>query len=289
MNQWDGKSKGTVVGYKIFLNTIKLVGLPFTYLILRFVTYYYYLFAKENRISIRNFYLGALKIPKNEVNKITRKNFFYFGQTLVDRVAFLVGKSDRFSYTFKNEQYLIDMQDRGKGGILLSGHVGNWETAGNLLKSRVTSTINVLMFDEEIGKIKKYMNTSTGGSRFNIIPIKKNDLSHVIKIHQALSNNEFVAIHADRYMEGAKFIELDFLGKKAKFPLGPFIVASKFKAPVTFVFNVKESKYHYLLSSTTPIERKMSSEEIAKRFVLELEKKVTLHPEQWFNYFDFYK
>ncbi|MBL4594314.1 MAG: lipid A biosynthesis acyltransferase [Flavobacteriales bacterium] len=288
MSQWDGKSKGTVVGYKIFLNIIKLFGLPLTYLILRFVTFYYYLFATKNRNAIRDFYLNALKLPKNQVNKITRKNFFYFGQTLVDRFAFLIGKGDKFSYTFSNEQYLLDIKDAGKGGILLSGHVGNWETAGNLLKSRVTPTINVLMLDKEVEKIKQFLEATTGGSHFNIIPIK-DDLSHVIKIHQALKRNEFIAIHADRYMEGAKFIELDFLGQQAKFPLGPFIIASKFKAPVTFVFAVKENKYHYLLSSTLPITENLSAEEIAKKFVEELEKKVTLHPEQWFNYFNFFK
>jgi predicted LPLAT superfamily acyltransferase len=288
MSQWDGKSKGTALGYKIFLNTLKFFGLPLTYLILRFVTFYYYLFATHNRNAIRDFYLKTLKIPEKQVNKLTRKNFFYFGQTLVDRFAFLIGKGNKFSYTFNNEQYLLDIQKAGKGGILLSGHVGNWETAGNLLKDRVTPTINVLMYDEEVQKIKQYTDSKTGGSKFNIIGIK-NDLSHVIKVHQALKRNEFIAIHADRYLEGAKFIELDFLGKQAKFPLGPFIIASKFKAPVTFVFAVKENKYHYLLSSTDPITENLTPEEIAKKFVIELEKKVTLHPEQWFNYFNFFK
>ena len=288
MSQWNGKSKGNTLGYKIFLNIINLFGLPLTYLILRFVTFYYYLFATKNRNAIRSFYLNALKIPKNQVNKLTRKNFFYFGQTLVDRFAFLIGKGDKFTYTFNNEQYLLDIKENGKGGILLSGHVGNWEAAGNLLKSRVTPTINVLMYDEEVQKIKQYTDSATGGSKFNVIAIKDN-LSHVIKVHQALKRNEFIAIHADRYMEGAKFIEVDFLGKKAKFPLGPFIIASKFKAPVTFVFAVKENKYHYLLSSTKPITENLPPEEIAKKFVTELEKKVTLHPEQWFNYFNFFK
>ena len=59
-------------------------------------------------------------------------------------------------------------------------------------------------------KLKKVMESQTGGSKFNIIPIK-NDLTHVIKVHNVLKNNELVAIHADRYLEGAKFLELDFL------------------------------------------------------------------------------
>ncbi|PJA06185.1 MAG: lipid A biosynthesis acyltransferase [Flavobacteriales bacterium CG_4_10_14_0_2_um_filter_32_8] len=288
MSQWNGKSKGTVIGYRIFLNTIKIFGLPLTYFILRFVTFYYFIFASKSRKPVEEFYKNALKFSADKIKKITCKNFYYFGQTLVDRAAFLMKKGNRFTYTFTNENCLIDMKNAGKGGILLSGHVGNWEIAGNLLKSRITSTINVLMLDEEEKKIKQYLKGTTGGSHFNIIPIK-NDLSHVIKVNNALLNNEFVAIHADRYLEGSKFIELVFLGKKAKFPLGPFIIASKFNAPVTFVFAVKEKKYHYLLSATDPIMEKLTPEEIAKKFVIELEKKVTLHPEQWFNYYDFHK
>tara|TARA_R110001592_G_scaffold79111_3_gene237021 strand:- start:9390 stop:10256 length:867 start_codon:yes stop_codon:yes gene_type:complete len=288
MSQWNGKSKGNVIGYRIFLTTIKYFGVSCAYLILRFVTFYYFIFAKKTRKPIEEFYLNSLKFSKKKASSITKKNFYYFGQTLVDRSAFLLNRGDKFTYTFNNEQYLLDIRNAGKGGILLSGHIGNWEIAGNLLKSRITSKINVLMLDEENEKIKQYLKGTTGGSHFNIIPIK-NDLSHVIKVHNALTNNEFVAIHADRYLEGAKFIELNFLGKKAKFPLGPFILASKFNAPVTFVFAVKERKFHYLLSATTPITEKHTAERLAEKFAAELEKKVILHPEQWFNYFDFYK
>ena len=288
MSKWDGKSKGTPLGYKFFMMIIKLLPLRFVYLVLRLVTYYYYVFAKNQREGIVKFYSHALNYSKKEAQKLTRTNFYIFGQTLVDRIAFLIEKGSQFTFNFNNEKVLHQIKNDGKGGILLSGHVGNWETAGNLLKDRITSNINVLMYDEEAQKLKKVLESQTGGSKFNIIPIK-NDLTHVIKVHNVLKNNELVAIHADRYLEGAKFLELDFLGRKAKFPLGPFIIASKFNAPVTFVFAWKDGEFHYELSATDPITGKHTPKEIALKFVEELEKKVTLHPEQWFNYFDFYK
>jgi len=288
MSQWDGKSKGTVLGYKIFLFFIKTFGIGSAYFILHFVSFYYYLFAKKNKHAIVNFYRQALNYSEKKAGQLAQKNFFIFGQTLIDRYAFLVGKGNKFSYTFQNEKYLLEIKKNGRGGVLLSAHLGNWETAGNLLKERVSSKINVVMLDEEIEKIKKYLNTSTGGSQFNIIPIK-NDLSHVISINNALRNNELVAIHADRYMEGSKYLEMNFLGQKAKFPLGPFIIASKFDAPISFVYALKEKNYHYALSATLPITEKLTPEEIAHKYVIELENKVKQYPEQWFNYFDFYQ
>jgi len=288
MSRWDGKTKGSLTGYKIFLFFINTLGLGFAYGLLRVVTYYYYLFAAKPRKALLDFYQNTLHITGSDARKMARRNFYIFGQTLVDRAAFLLGKDRQFSHVFENEQYLIDIRDAGKGGILLSAHVGNWETAGNLLKGRITPTINIVMLDAEVENIKKYMDLSTGGSRFKVIAIK-DDLSHIIAIRNALVNNEFVAIHADRYLEGAKYIEMDFLGRKAKFPYGPFVIASKFNAPVTFVFAAKDGKFSYHLSSTKPIEAKMKPEEIARLYVDELERKVRAFPEQWFNYFNFFQ
>lgn len=288
MSRWDGKTKGSLTGYKIFLFFINSLGLGFAYGLLRVVTYYYYLFAVKPKKALLDFYQNTLHITGSEARKMARRNFYIFGQTLVDRAAFLLGKDREFSHVFENEQYLIDIRDAGRGGILLSAHVGNWETAGNLLKGRITPTINIVMLDAEVENIKKYMDLSTGGSRFKVIAIK-DDLSHVISIRNALVNNEFVAIHADRYLEGAKYIEMDFLGRKARFPYGPFVIASKFNAPVTFVFAAKDGKYSYHLSATKPIEVKMKPEEIAKLYVEELERKVRAFPEQWFNYFNFFQ
>jgi predicted LPLAT superfamily acyltransferase len=288
MGRWDGKTKGSLTGYKIFLFFINTLGLGFAYGLLRVVTYYYYLFAAKPRKALLDFYQNTLHITGSDARKMARRNFYIFGQTLVDRAAFLLGKDRQFSHVFENEQYLIDIRDAGKGGILLSAHVGNWETAGNLLKGRITPTINIVMLDAEVENIKKYMDLSTGGSRFRVIAIK-DDLSHIISIRNALVNNEFVAIHADRYLEGAKYIEMDFLGRKAKFPYGPFVIASKFNAPVTFVFAAKDGKFSYHLSSTKPIEGKMKPEEIARLYVDELERKVKAFPEQWFNYFNFFQ
>jgi predicted LPLAT superfamily acyltransferase len=288
MSQWDGKTKGSLIGYKIFLFFINFLGLGFAYLLLRVVTFYYYIFAAKPRRVLLEFYRNTLHFSDRQASQLIRRNFYIFGQTLVDRAAFLLGKDSAYSHTFENEQYLIDIRDAGKGGILLSAHLGNWETAGNLLKGRITPTINIVMLDAEVESIKKYMDLSTGGSRFKVIAIK-DDLSHVIAIRNALINNEFVAIHADRYLEGAKFIEMEFLGKKARFPLGPFVIASKFDAPVTFVFAAKDGTRSYHLSATSPLNSKMKPEEIAKLYVQELEKKVKTYPEQWFNYFNFFQ
>ncbi|MEP6597142.1 MAG: lipid A biosynthesis acyltransferase, partial [Ginsengibacter sp.] len=98
----------------------------------------------------------------------------------------------------------------------------------------------------------------------------------------------------DRFIKGNKTITTDFLGEKASFPMGPFLLASKFKVPVSFVFAVKESNlhYHFFASeikgySTFAKDAVMS--EMLKEYAGEMERKVKQYPEQWFNYYNFWE
>lgn len=287
MTQWSGKSKGNLLGYRIFLFSIKVFGLGVAYQVLRVVSYYYFVFAHKNRNEMIDFYVKGLGYSPIEARKITKKNFYIFGQTLLDRNAILLNKAKRLTFSFVNEPHLKAAKEAGRGAVLLSAHIGNWETAGNFLKHRVANKINVVMMDGEAEKIKALLQKTTGGSQFNIIAIK-NDFSHIIKINNALSDNEFIAIHADRYTSGTKAVELEFLGHKVKFPLGPFLIAYKFKVPVFFVFAIKENSRHYRLISTEPIMEANSAEEIAEKYIKEVESLVKAYPEQWFNYYNYF-
>lgn len=285
--KWDGKSKGSLWGYKFFIFCIKSLGVRFSYFFCFFVASYFVFFAKKQRTGLIQFYKVGFGYSAIKSIRFSFLTFFKFGQTLIDRIALMSGKRKMYSFEFKNEKVLIEMLNQNKGGVLISGHVGNWENAGNLLRERVTAKINVVMLNDEVEKIKSYLELQTGGPKFNIIPIK-DDFSHVILIHQALKRNEFIAIHADRVNEISKNIELKFLGSKAKFPLGPFVIAHKFKVPITFVFAVKKSGLHYELSATDPIYSSLSEIEIAEKYVSCLEQKVKESPTQWFNFYDYY-
>jgi predicted LPLAT superfamily acyltransferase len=100
-------------------------------------------------------------------------------------------------------------------------------------------------------------------------------------------------MHADRFLEGNRVIEIPFLGKKACFQAGPFIVAAQFKTPVCFVFAMKESTthYHFYSSEIRSYDFSDKNETIRKmllEFAAGMEEKVRAYPEQWYNYYDFW-
>jgi predicted LPLAT superfamily acyltransferase len=287
-NKWDGKTRGSLLGYKFFIFCIRTLGVKLSYFFCFFVAIYFVFFAKKQRIALVNFFRLGFNKSGAKANRMAFVTFYKFGQTLIDRIALMTSRSKQYTFEFNNEKVLFEMLAQNKGGVLISGHVGNWENAGNLIKERITAKINVVMLDAEVEKIKSYLHAQTGGPKFNIIPIK-DDLSHIILIHQALKRNEFIAIHADRINEVSKNIELDFLGQKTKFPIGPFTIAHKFKVPITFVFAVKESSSHYKLSATDPIYSSNSEMEIAEKYVACLEEKVKKTPTQWFNFYEYFE
>ncbi len=285
--KWDGKTKGSLWGYKFFIFCINTLGVKISYFFCFWVASYFLLFSKIQRNGLIKFYTTGFGVSKLNALKLSFSSFYKFGQTLIDRIALSSPQKNKYTFEFNNEKVLVEMMENNKGGILISGHLGNWENAGNLLRERITSTINVVMLDAEVEKIKSYLELQTGGAKFNIIPIK-DDFSHLILIHQALRKNEFIALHGDRINDISKTMEFDFLKGKAKFPAGPFILAHKFKVPITFVFAVKESQFHYRLSATDPIYSSESEKEIAQKYVTCLEQKVKESPTQWFNFYDYY-
>jgi len=287
MEKWNGKTKGTLWGYKFFVFCIRAFGLNVSYFFCYFVSAWYVLFSRQARGGLHQFYRIGLGLQAREIRRLTFRNFYLFGQTLIDRIAIQTPKKSAFTYSFNNEKVLHDLHEQQRGGILISGHLGNWENAGNLISERITSTINIVMLDAEVEKIKAFLEMKTGGAKYNLIPIK-NDMSHLILMHQALKRNELIAVHADRVSGEGKYFELDFLGGKAKFPAGPFIMAHKFKVPITFVYAVKGSKFHYDLFATDPIEQSTSDEAIAEAYVRHLESMVRKYPAQWFNFFEYY-
>jgi predicted LPLAT superfamily acyltransferase len=291
MSLWHGKSKGTKAGYQIFVWVLKNFGVFPGYFLLRFVALYYFLFSWKSSGAI--YHLYHKKLGYSRIASIFKvyKNYYLLGQCIIDKVVVMSGIKNRFTYEFDGVENLKEIVSLKKGGILLSAHIGNWDVAGHFFKQLNTS-IHIVMYDGEQEQIKEYLDNITGKKSINIIFIK-NDLSHIYKISEALMKNELVCMHADRFLEGNKTITADFLGEKARFPAGPFILASRFKVPVSYVFAVKESNLHYHLfgskiKSYDHVEKAMVMPKMLLEFTHEMEEKVKKYPEQWFNYYNFW-
>ena len=293
MSSWEGKTRGGVLGYKIFVWTLKYLGLSFAYFLLSFVVIYFVITSGKAFKAIFNFYREMMNYSRIKAFFSIYLNYYMFGQILLDKIAMLAGFQHKFTFDFEGEEYLRQMHD---GGILISAHVGNWEIAGQLL-NRLEKRINIILFDAEHKRVKGYLSDVLNARNVNFIVIR-DDFSHLQEIKQALANKEIIAMHGDRFIEGNKTLMLDFMGKPALFPIGPVNMAAKFRVPVSFVFAVKETRSHYHFYAT-PLHQVAYTANLQQRdvnyraalgiYVRKFEEIVTRYPLQWFNFYNFWR
>jgi predicted LPLAT superfamily acyltransferase len=289
---WEGKSKGKPAGYRIFVFILKTGGLRPAYLLLRFVTIYYLFASFRTSKHSFNFYHNRMGYSVVKSGFKVYQNYNLLGQALVDKVVVMAGIKNKLTFELDGINNLHSIAAKKRGGMLLTAHIGNWEAASHLLTD-IDSRINIVTFDGEDAGIKDYLESVTGKNTINFIHIK-DDMSHIFKINEAFLENELVCMPADRFLEGAKTVSVEFLGEKARFPIGPFLIAAKFKVPVSFVYGMKESAFHYHFFGTEgknylDMDAETLSREILNDFVSYMEEKVKRYPGQWYNYYDFWK
>ena len=288
MSKWDGKSKGTVLGYRIFVFLIKKAGVKAAYVLLYFVASYYFLFLKKNNKAISYYFKERLGYSRFKSKKMVFKSYYTFGQTIIDKISISAGMRNKFTYKFDGIEILKNLLAEKKGGVLISAHIGNFEIAEHFLGDiDIDFQINLVTTDLEHSAIKNYLESVTQKSTVKFIIIR-DDLSHIFEINAALSKNELVCFTGDRYFEGTKSLSEKILGQEANFPAGPFLIASRLKVPVVFVYVMKEPNLHYHLYAREAVVKHRDEKGLLKAYIESLESMLTKYPLQWFNYFDFW-
>jgi KDO2-lipid IV(A) lauroyltransferase len=170
----------------------------------------------------------------------------------------------------------------GRGLILLTAHFGNWELAGRLVLRRFGRPTHVLVAAERDPRVEAFLR-GAGPLRFvtSAHPVAG------VTLLSALRRNEVVAMQGDRGLGTRGDLAVDFFGAPAAFPLGPFVLARAARAPLVPVFCVLRDDHRYAITVGAPIRVAPAGEGAAlAAWVRVLEAQVSLHPEQWFNFFD---
>ncbi len=294
MSSWKGKTRGGLTGYRIFLFLLKNFSIQAAYALLYFVALYYVIFASKARKPMYFYFNTILRYSFFKSVYYLYINNITFGKVIIDKVVLMAGLQNKFTFNFEGENYLHEMAKNG-GGLIIGAHIGNWEIAGHLL-DRINTPVHIVMLDAEHKKIKGLLESVMTKKKMSVIAIK-DDMSHLFRIKEALQRNEIVAIHGDRFLPESKTISCNFLGKEANFPTGPFYIAMKYGKPVTYVSAVKESKFHYHLTATSPKiypnsrnlkKREAELKNMLSDYIVQIENTLKIYPEQWFNYYYFW-
>lgn len=285
---WDGQSRGTVTGYKTFLYLLKLGGSKSAYFAAFFIALYYYIFFQKASSAQVEYFRDRLGYGGFKARIHAIKNFHVFAKTILDRMGILSKTFQGYVCTYDGRDRLEKNLGNDAGLLLISTHMGNFEIAGYFLND-FPADINVVSIDQEVAGIKEYFESiSTETKLPNTIYLKK-DGSHIFEMAAALRRKECVCVTGDRFVEGGKTLSATFLGKEAKFPSGPFEIASRLDVPVAFCSCMKGKGREYHFYGRIIGGEGKSSQEILEAYISGLEEMIALYPLQWFNFYKFWQ
>lgn len=296
--EWDGRTR-TGLGILIFFWTFKALGPRFAYLLLYPVAFYYVLVNQKNGRASRD-YLRR-RYPGLRGLRLWWRNyrhFLSFGRVLVDRGYAFLGMLGEVKFERDGHSVIEEVLASGKGVILMSAHLGNWELAayclGGYMRQGRRVPVNAVMFKGESEKVEKQLKKASGEPPFRIIA-SNDSLQASIECKQALERGEIVAIHGDR-MLGSGGVRVPFLGSEAKFPAGPFVLAASTGAPVVFTFANRLGVRHYALMARGPHyfkfgDRKQRDADLkswVQLYANLLEELLQKYPLQWHNFYPYW-
>jgi len=224
-------------------------------------------------------------LHEDEVTRIARESYEHLGRTSVETAVLPSFDRTRIFGLFEEVAGWSIVEERlarGKGLILVSGHLGNWELGGAYIAARgvpleaVARHMANPLFDGYLTRTR----TRIG---MNVV----HDEDAVRRVPRQLRRGGAVAFLVDQGAVGLASTWVPFFGRMAKTPRGPAVFALRLGAPIVFGVAVRRPSGRFLLTFE-PIEarstgdREADVDRIVADYTLALERWVRRAPEQYF-------
>jgi predicted LPLAT superfamily acyltransferase len=293
--KWKGDTGGGALCQRALILFFRWFPLRLGYALMAAVIPFYMLFGREGYLSIYHYFRQQFGLSAWMSFWKTYRNHFLFGQVILDRFAVFAGKKDAFRVEIVGGEHFVRLMEGEKGFIVAGSHVGNFELTGYLLRS-TKKPFNALIYALETHIVQQNRNKWLSSNNVNFIPVLE-DMSHLFSIHAALQRGEIISMPCDRNLGSEKSVECAFLRGKADFPIGAFALATSFEVEILMIFCMKISARKYKIfvqpcrgfSDKGDISKREKIENLVVSYASALEKIVRQYPEQWFNYYGFWK
>jgi lauroyl/myristoyl acyltransferase len=278
--------------YKIGIFIAVHTPLGVGYAIAGFITRTYRFFSKKDRLAIRdNLAILFPDYEKRRLDEIGAKIFVNFGKYLVDFFRFSLIDKDYIDRYVKVEgrHFIDEVLKQGKGAILSSAHLGNWELGG-LVLAAIGIQLDVVALNHAQEDVNKFFKDQRILKGVGVIPVGVS----VRRCFKSLAQNRSVALVSDRdYFDNG--FPVDFFGKKTIIPRGPALFSRRCDCPIVPVFMIRNNDDTFtlkILEPIQPIRTKNEHEDLVaatSSVVKVIEKVVKEYPEQWFVFRRFWE
>ncbi len=184
--------------------------------------------------------------------------------------------------------HLEAARDRGKGVLLVTAHLGNWEL-GAMLLARHDFALTVVTLEEPTNELTRWRDSYRQRLGIKTIPVRPGHDFQFIEMMQVLRRNEILAMLIDRPYAGTG-TSVDFFGRRTEFSHAPAMLWQHTDAAVVPAFVLQEpgGRYISFADPMVSLARTRDPRESicanTQRLAHHFESIIRQHPEQWFNY-----
>ena len=259
---------------------------------LRLVVLYYFLFHPAARRRSRDF-LDTVGVAAGW--RPVYRHLLRFAECTLDRLFFLRGEVGGLEFRPHGHEHLADLARRGRGAILLGAHLGSFESLRWLGQARDLQ-LNIVADVRNAVRVQSLLARLARPESLHFIDAGGSVVDLALAVREAVDRGELVAILADR-VSGPRTVAAPFLGRQAYFPAGPFLVAAALRCPVYLAFGLYFAPRRYeLYCEPLAAEihlpragRDAALAAVVAGYAARLEHYCRLAPDNWFNFFDFWK
>ncbi|HTO52964.1 MAG TPA: hypothetical protein VMR50_06210 [Myxococcota bacterium] len=304
-SSWAGKSERGNRGWLRFAIWLyRNGGRVSVALILLPITAYFLVMDKVSRRASRDWLATAWATPQGRAALGRRpglfrtfRHMYRFSLNVLDRMILWAGGAELFQIEHTGGERLLELASQGRGAILLGAHLGSFDML-RLISSQYGLRVNVLMFTQHAERVNDFFESLGGASKLRVISVDPGSVRSAFEIKACLERGEFVGILADRVHAGGRErpVATQFAGRRAAFPLSPFLLGSVLGAPVFLSLCLSRGRYRYF-AVTEPLfdggkvpreQREKLALELLNAWVGRFEHYCLEEPMQWFNFYDFF-
>ncbi len=222
---------------------------------------------------------------EREVEEHSKRIFRNFARNLVDYGRFhtITDEAlDRLLPSVHHLHFLEESFAKGRGVILVTGHIGNWEL-GALFFGRHGFKINVVTIPEGSERIDSIRGAYRTRQNIRTIVVDGSPFAS-LEMVAALRRGEIVAMLVDRW-EGTDGVPAEFFGVDRRFPRGPFVLSRATGAPILPAFIVRDGNTYRGVVDPPFFMEEPEDEPGARRVSESLERMIRTYPDQWYNFY----
>jgi len=249
-------------------------------------------FLARTKEGIRDNFRRGLGVSEKEATRLARRVFFEYGRATIDAWRL---RSDAFVpriTTFEEDQRILGRSRRGgRGFLLVTGHVGNWEMGAVTLKAHglTAAVVGQPELDPDVQQMRLRLRARLGVESIDI----GSSMATAFKVRSAVDAGQAVALLVDRAYPEDRVI-VPFFGRPTPFLRSPALLARFCNCLVLpgFFLRHSDGSYFNVWGEPMAAEPTLSPDEDALRIMSrvagDLEAVIRAHPTQWFNFYRFW-